>query len=220
MKNKSTLSKQTWFALISGLVIVAIALYAGYTFFRERTVLSGSIIHRNVSSIVEILRRVDTSCDILSIRSGRNPIDFLQVEKFVGSEIGPLNLAHPDNWEGPYVQDNYIYDSRPFDLVATKRGFYVVPGHGSRLPNGSIMGKDVLLTYRSNIDKFLQPGGSLHFNNQAFAQKLDFVVGDWDARGERKEQLDELQEQIKDIEEQLPYTQDESALELEQVHQA
>lgn len=211
MKKDCLFSPQTWFGLISGIVIILITLYAGYTFFQEKTVHGGSLIQNDIAQIVSILKQIDSSCDILSIRSGRNPIDFLQVEKFASSEIGPLNLAHPNNWAGPYLQDNLTYDERPYDLIATKKGFYVVPGYGARLPNGTIMGHELMLTQRSNIDELIEPGGKLFFDNRAFAQKLDFVIGDWDARGARKKRLDSTKEELSDLAEQLPFTKASSS---------
>lgn len=175
------MNKKIAFALASGTFLVGIVLVGVWGYFRSAPVYKSGLVHQEVEQVAQLLARIDADCNVLSIRSGCNKIDFLNVISFAGSQVGPLNLMHPKKWRGPYINDNPVFDGKLYELAETIHGYFVVPGLGARLPNGLVMGKDIILRPTTNIPAMVQPGGALHHDGYAFAHKLEFVVGDWGA---------------------------------------
>lgn len=151
------------------------------------------------------MSQIDQECNILSIRPGRAAIDFLTVEKFAGSTVGCFNLAYPKKWKGPYLQQNPSIQGKPYDIVRVMEGFYVLPGAGVKLPNGLVMGKDVVIRPDSRVSAMLQPGGQLNYKDQALGFRIKFKIGDWDTPRLDKGTIDKINEFLKEFNEALPY---------------
>ena len=62
------------------------------------------MIAQEVVQLRDIFHRIHKTCVIIDFDEQKNHINFLNVEKFTGSEVGPMNLAHPEKWEGPYLE--------------------------------------------------------------------------------------------------------------------
>ncbi len=81
---------------------LGIVLVAGALYFSSRDMVyrwyqaTGFDIVRDLAQLDDIFKRIHETCNIMSIDESKNSINFLTVEKFVGSEVGPLNLAHPE----------------------------------------------------------------------------------------------------------------------------
>ena len=53
----------------------------------------------------------------------KNPINFLNIKSFEGSEVTSMNLTFPDQWEGPYLSDNPTIQQKDYLIVKTKKGY-------------------------------------------------------------------------------------------------
>ena len=166
-------------------------LFVGLIFkiYKSKPVFEVSVISRDLKIIVESLNEIDKACSILSFKHDRNYVDFLNVEKFVSSEVGCLNLVKPKNWQGPYVQDNPTMQGKLYEILKAKDGFFVVPGTGVKFSNDFIMGKDIQITVETIVADLLKEGGALNYEGQPLALRLDFTIGDWG-----KEELIETEE--------------------------
>lgn len=142
-----------WFPFISIPIIailIAIALYnLKFTFKRNM----GDLMAQDVAQLAQVLKKINDDCYILSVQGQKNPINFLNIKKsgFSGSQVGPLNLARPAKWQGPYEGHTLEIQDIPYLLVKTKKGYFISPGFGVKLPNGKIIGKDLLLDENADI---------------------------------------------------------------------
>ncbi|MCK5632726.1 hypothetical protein KAH94_03190, partial [bacterium] len=102
----------------------------------------------------------------------KNPINFLNIEKFVGSEVGSMNLAYPKQWEGPYLNDNPTIQEKEYMVVRTKKGYFITPGQGVRLGNGKVIGKDIIIDENSEIFSMMQDETTLQFEGKSLAAPL------------------------------------------------
>jgi len=131
-------------------------------------------IHRDITQLKNILEKIDKECKILSFDYQKNRINFLNVpQKLPGSEVGPMNLAYPKNWKGPYLVDNPTYLNKEYLVVQTNDGYFITPGEKVKLPNEKIIGKDIILNKEANISTMMTQPDKLMFKNQPLAVKLN-----------------------------------------------
>jgi hypothetical protein len=166
--------------VINGLVLVAALVIAGligvsifHVIYRPRYIASTMIAHE-VKQLQNIFKKINQDCGIISFDSQKNNINFLNVKDFVGSEVGPMNLARPQGWQGPYVKDNPTIQGKEYQVVNTNNGYYIAPGDGVVLANGKEIGKDILLDKQSDIDFITRKDGPLMHQGAALAVKLSF----------------------------------------------
>jgi len=200
------------FPILSAMFLVFVMIVGVYKIAYDRPFFKARLIAFEVDRIARILKEIDEHCNILAIRAEKNPIDFLTVRDFVSSEIGSLNLAYPLQWKGPYLRDNPTIRGRTFEIVKARDGVYVVPGQNVILPNGLIMGLDVVIDLNTNVSGMLGKNGSLTFKGVALAKKLDFAIGDWGYPESEKEKFEQLDEAFVEFGEALPYTESEVSL--------
>ncbi len=62
---------------------------------------------------------------------------------------------------------------KEYKIVRTDAGYFIVPGDDVQLPNGKVMGKDIILSEDSDIAALAQDPDYLSFNNKALAIQLD-----------------------------------------------
>ena len=157
-------------------VIIGIIFFIGITFFdtwyRAKDD-AGLMIAAEVIRLRDIFHRIHKTCTIIDFDAQKNPINFLNVEKFTGSEVGPMNLVYPDKWEGPYLQENPTLYHIDYQVVSTKKGYYVTPGDGVTLPNGKIVGKDIVLDQKANIDTMMVNEQELMYKDKPLAARLE-----------------------------------------------
>lgn len=157
-------------------VIAAIAVFIFITFsdtwYRAKDD-AGLMIASEVIRLRDIFHRIHKTCTIIDFDEQKNPINFLNVEKFTGSEVGPMNLVHPEKWEGPYLQDNPTLYNISYQVVSTKKGYYVTPGDGVKLPNNKVIGKDIILDQKANIDVMMANEQELMYKDKPLAAQLD-----------------------------------------------
>jgi len=84
-----------------------------------------------------------------------------------------MNLAHPDKWQGPYVQENPTIYHIAYQVVSTKKGYFITPGDGVRLPNKKVVGKDIVLDNNADIEKMMLDPQIFLWRDKVFAARLD-----------------------------------------------
>ena len=157
-------------------IILGIVVFIGITFmdtwYRSKDD-AGLMIAAEVIKLRDIFHRIHKTCDIIDFDAQKNPINFLNVEKFSGSEVGPMNLVHPDKWEGPYLKDNPTMYQIAYQVVSTKKGYYVTPGDGVILPNKKVVGRDIILDQKANIDVMMANEQELMYKDRPLAARLE-----------------------------------------------
>jgi len=199
-----------FFPIISTLFLALIVFVFVIRIFYSRPRIVASLIEDDVRMITLALERIDADCNILRVLEDRNEISFLNVKKsgFDGSVVGPLSLAYPEKWDGPYLNFNPTLQDRFYEIVKAKDGIFVVPGEGVALPNGMTVGKEFEVTIQTKVNDLLQVGGPLTFEDRAFGAQLMFKVGDWDPWLMRKETIRRLDRMIQEFHEAMPYTEE------------
>ena len=157
------------------LACFVIIYFVGFIYQTKRE--AGTDIADDIEQLVSIFKKIDKDCSIISFDYQKNPINFLTVAKFVSSEVGSMNLAHPQNWKGPYVDDNPEMQGKVYQVVKTKQGYFIAPGEGVRLPNGKIIGKDILLDKKSDIFSMMGNPHELLYKNKSLAAPLKLSKG-------------------------------------------
>jgi len=157
------------------LTILLFAVLLGVSVFRmfyQVRVGTDKIITQEVKQLVEIFKRIDKKCKIIDFDYQKNIINFLNVEKFSGSEVGSVNLVYPDQWEGPYLNDNPTIQEKEYMVVKTKKGYFITPGEGVELGNGKIVGKDIILDENADVYKMMFDKEALMSEGKALAAPL------------------------------------------------
>ncbi len=167
--------------------VVALALlgfFVSFFIYRQYShapLFMARVVGRDMQLVVETLTKIDTECSILSFDSDQNKLDFFTVKEFIGSEVGPLNLAYPKMWQGPYLHDNPQVQSKEYQAIKTKEGVFVIPGDGVMLPSEYVVDGRTLLQQGEAMAVLTGKGGPLHYEGISFAAKLPFAIGDWPA---------------------------------------
>ncbi len=167
MKNKTTI-----FGFMAGVVVAGLVIVSVINFIYRSDYLTGSVIAEDVKKLEAIFVKIHKDCIILSFDYQQNPINFLNVEKFTGSEVGSMNLARPENWKGPYVDDNPTVQGKEYMVVRTKQGHFITPGNGVKLPSGRTIGKDLVLNEDADIDYMMRRRSELYFKGRQLAQRM------------------------------------------------
>ena len=196
---------QQYFVLFSSSLLLLLFAIFFFRIFNTRDSVMALAIRDDLTIIEKALTDIDKSCNILSIRAGVGPVDFLTVNKFAGSGIGLLNLAHPRRWKGPYAKANPAMQGFPYELVQTKEGYFIVPGAGVRLPNKLVMGKDIAISHDSAVTLMLQPGGRLNVQGQPLAKRLHITIGDWDAEHPERGTIQKINDIITEFNQAMPF---------------
>jgi len=169
----------------SWVIPLSILLFFGFLVFlaifnlrvTSKDYLADLIVH-DVTELKTIFERIDKECGILSFDYQKNRINFLNNVKFIGSEVGPMNLIHPDKWQGPYVDDNPTYQGKEYIVVRTKKGYFITPDDGVQLPNGAVIGTNVILDENADIAAMAAHEKQLMFDNKPLAVRLDINISE------------------------------------------
>lgn len=200
------------FSIFSTTILLSLLAVFFYKVFHSKPQVVATAIIDDLKIIDTALNHIDKNCNILSIRGDRAIIDFLTVKKFVGSQVGALNLAYSTKWRGPYAQTNPAIQDKFYEIVKTKEGYFVVPGHGVQLPNGLFIGHDVEINFESSIKTMIKPGGRLNFHGNPLAFKLNFRIGDWDAQRLSDDKIEQISDMLKEFNQAMPFAKLEAAL--------
>jgi len=179
-KKKSSLLEPN--KIIPILTVLLFVLLVGVSLFRmvyQVQTFSDQIIAKEVLQLVDIFKKIDRECKIIGFDYQKNPINFLNVKAFVGSELGSMNLTYPEKWSGPFLDDNPIIQGKEYQIVRTKKGYFVTPGDGVALSNGKVVGKDIILDENADIQKMMGDEKALNFKGKALAAPLVIGVSDF-----------------------------------------
>jgi len=172
-------SKKTTMSLEKGVPMLALSIFATlfaislFVLFRQSKITTDALIVHDVTQLKQIMESVHKDCKIIDLEHTKNYVDFLTVEKFVGSEIGAVNLSYPQNWKGPYVKDNPTVQQQQYIILKNKNGYYIVPGDGVTLGNGKKVGKDIVLDENSDVEALLQDSNALKSTQGSLGIKVD-----------------------------------------------
>ncbi len=158
--------------IATGVVIAGLCVVSFINFYYRSEYVTGTMISQEVKRLGGIFQAIHQRCKILGFDNQQNLINFLNVEKFVGSEVGPMNLKYPEKWDGPYLKDNPTIQTKEFMVVHTQQGYFVTPGNGVRLPSGKVIGKDIVFDESADIGQMIQDR-LLVFKKRALAQRLN-----------------------------------------------
>lgn len=158
------------------IIIAAVVLFIGIalfdTWYRTKDDV-GMMIAVEVIRLRDIFHRIHKTCTIIDFDAQKNPINFLNVKTFAGSEVGPMNLVYPEKWEGPYLQDNPMLYNIAYQVISTKKGYYITPGDGVKLPNNKVIGKDIILDQKARIDAMMANDQELMYHDKPLAARLE-----------------------------------------------
>ena len=143
------------------------------TFYRSKED-AGLIIAHDVALLADVFHKIHQDCGIIDFDAQKNAINFLNVKTFAGSEVGPMNLTYPEKWQGPYVKENPTIYHITYQVVSTKKGYFITPGDGVTLPNKKVVGKDIVLDKNADIQNMMTNPQALQYKDKPLAARLDF----------------------------------------------
>lgn len=160
--------------LLIGGCLLALLMLATVGLWYQYKDDTGKIIAQDVQLLGTIFDQIDREAGILGFDYEKNPINFLTIKHggFVSSEVGPMNLAHPDRWQGPYLERNLSIQDKEYEVVSNRGGYYILPGAGVTLPNGLTIGQTLTITYQTDIEELIQHGNVLNYDGSPLARKI------------------------------------------------
>lgn len=156
----------------TGILLLALLGLAVVRLLRSNKTISDELIADQVVKLSLIFKRIDQDCKIIGFEHECNYIDFLTVKSFVGSQVGSMNLAYPHQWKGNYLDDTPTIQEKLYEIVKTKDGYFIVPGHGVKLRNGKVMGKDIIINAHTHMEPLLKDPQALLYNDRMLAAPL------------------------------------------------
>lgn len=169
--------RKQWLPITVSLLVTGFLLLSVWNLKYRTKETVGHLIATDLEQLQKIFERIDQDCGIIGFDYQKNPINFLNVKSFVGSEVGPMNLTHPEGWKGPYLPDNPVVLSKEYQIVRTQKGYFIAPGEGVKLPNGKVIGKDILLGEDADIGSMACGEQSLSFEGMPLAVRLKLGQG-------------------------------------------
>jgi len=165
-------SRKNSLIIASIVVLFFICLSVFNTLYRSKND-AGIIIAQDIAQLKNIFQKIHQDCGIIDFDAQKNPINFLNVATFTGSEVGPMNLTHPEKWQGPYLKDNPTMYHIAYQIVSTRKGYFITPGDGVTLPNKKVVGKDIILDKNADIQKMMVDPQVLLYKDKPLAAHLD-----------------------------------------------
>ncbi len=159
-------------SIVTSLFLAGLLFMTIVNVFMRTRESTGQLITRDIQVLTDIFKQIHETCTIIDFDYQKNRINFLNVGSFIGSEVGPMNLVHPERWQGPYVADNPTMQAIEYQVVRTKKGYFITPGQNVKLPNGKIIGTDVILDEDANIAAMMQDEQALMYQDATLAAPL------------------------------------------------
>lgn len=195
-----------YFTVFSATLLSVIVVFVMFKMFYTKPYFVASVMHNDMNRIERILHNIDKTCEILGTQGGSAAIDFLTIKTFTGSMVGGVDLAHPKNWRGPYLEQNPTMQGRFYELAKAKDGYFIIPGKNVMLPNGVVIGRDLIVSAKNSLEKHTKIGGFLNYKGIKLAVKASFKIGDWHRKAPSEETLDKINDTIEQFNEALPFT--------------
>lgn len=171
-KAKNQKKNQWWILGASIAVVCAVVGYTVYLYHWEVKDTTNQLVVFDVQRLADTLNTINDQCGIISFDYPKNQINFLNVIDFKGSEIGTMNLAYPDKWQGPYLDDNPIIQGKYYIVAVTKKGHFVVPPDGVELSEGKIIGKDIVINEDTDVIALTKDPEGLQYNGKPLAAQI------------------------------------------------
>ena len=165
-------NKKLFLGLAVGIGIAVLVFTVIFSFMYRSKAVTSYTVAEDIEKLVTIFNDINTQCGIISFDYQQNPINFLNVGMFKSSELGPMNLARADKWQGPYVNDNPNVQGKEYMVVRTKKGHFITPGNGVKLPNGAVIGQDIILNENADIQAMMRDSNKLLFKDKLLAAPL------------------------------------------------
>ncbi len=183
--NRSWIFLALLFVAGSGIIIIRYLMQARKA--------NDELIADHIVQLKDIFKRINDRCKITAFRYPKDLIDFLNVGSFAGSVVGSMNLLEPHNWEGPYLPENLTIEGKEYQIIGTKKGYYIVPGDGVKLANGKVIGKTLSLTPDSNFEALLQDPQALLSNHRALGAFIETYQFHHEPHQESRIPLEEIE---------------------------
>ena len=132
--------------------------------------------NETVLNLSEIIEKIDSSCKIMCFAEDMNAIDFLNIKEFAGDHVGSMKVNAPQQWKGPYAEEISLYNGKPFNIFVHATGAYIVPGVGTILDDGKIIGKDIVFDENFDMENFCKTFDSLCPKGKRLIKKLKIDV--------------------------------------------
>lgn len=161
-----------WYPYVLAISALGIATITGIGLYTLIYKAPNSVIAQDIKTLKRIFETIDRDCTIVDFEDTRTPINFLTVERFIGSSVGGMNLRAPRNWKGPYIADNPTIQEKHYIVLSHPQGLFIIPDTGVRLSSGARIGTDIILSDAINIDELLSQG-KLHENGKPFVAKIE-----------------------------------------------
>lgn len=170
-EQKTSFIKKYCIPTVIGSLLLLFFALTFFKLYKEQPTHTAEKIAQDVEQLAKIFQEIEKTCGILSFDNTNNPINFLTIKKdgFVGSEVGSMNLAHPEKWNGPYVTKNLHVQAKEYQVVQTYKGYFIAPGQGVMLPNGKRIGTDILLEANSDIPTMMKDPQLLMYEGKPLA---------------------------------------------------
>jgi hypothetical protein len=168
------MKKSTYIPYAISFFLLLFSTLAIISVWYKQTTYSADVLITDLANLGRIFTRINSTAQIASFDHQKNWINFLQIKRdgFVGSEVGSMNLVYPDKWEGPYINDNLTFQSKEYQVIRTKQGYFIVPGDGVRLPNNKRVGKDIVLDENADIFALMKDTNGLQYKGSPLAIKI------------------------------------------------
>lgn len=173
MEHKIHHKRKYWYAGIVATAFLALFLFVTFKYFYQATRANDEVIADQIAKLHDIFEEINNTCKIIGFRHPKEYIDFLNVGSFEGSVVGPMNLLEPKNWKGPYLKESLTIEGKEYQIISTKRGYYIVPGDGVKLANGKVIGKTLIVNENSDIDALMRDPKELNSNGRPLAARID-----------------------------------------------
>lgn len=169
-----------WSVILTIILFILLGATAAWQFFYAPEFKVERVIVADLQKLADAFKKIDHEVNIIGIKHQRDHIDFLNVKSFSGSEVGPLDVAHPENWHGPYMQENPVVNGLFYQIVRTHKGYFITPGDGVKLSNGAVIGKNIMLDENADIEHMMLDPKKLFSAGKAMAVKLPISLSVFD----------------------------------------
>lgn len=165
--------KRFWYVGLVACAFLALFAFLTIHYVYQARRANDELIAQQVQQLKNIFKEINDTCKINGFRHEKDYIDFLNVASFEGSVVGPMSLMEPKNWKGPYLKESLTIGGKEYQIVTTKKGYYIVPGDGVALANGKVIGKTLIINSNSDIDALVKDPQALISNGKPLAARID-----------------------------------------------
>lgn len=161
------------FPIIIGLIFIGFFLATTLYYFKSSLNYNDEPIAEQIEQLKDIFIRINDTSKIKSFEGNTISIDFLNTISFAGNQVGPMTILYPQLWKGPYLEKNITAQGKPYQIIKTFKGYFIVPGEGVKLYNGKVIGKDIIFNFNTDIKALLKdPETLLSKEGKPLAAKL------------------------------------------------